>query len=112
VKLLKCLSVFVSEDEIIQPRTILVAESCNTNVSLMFIYTAVIICSVVMWRKGSVCILGGFVCIDKLRPKMSPVGTSTTGSIVLRGQVQYLRINVYMYVCLSRIHKVFEVRCF
>jgi len=28
---------FVSEDKIIQPRTILVAESCNTDVTLMFI---------------------------------------------------------------------------
>ena len=95
---------FVSEDEVIQPRAILVVESRNTDVSLLFIYAVVIICCVVIWRKGSVCILGRFICIGKLRSKMSPVDTSTTGSVVLLRQVQYLRI--------LRMYQVFEFLTF
>ena len=88
---------FVSEDEIIQPRTILAVESRNTDVSSMFINAVAIMCCVVIWSKGSVCILARFICIGKLRPNMSPVGTSTTGSVVLLRQV--LRM--------SRIYQVF-----
>ena len=45
-------------------------------------------------EKNSLGILGRFVFIDELGPKTSPVGSSTTGSIILLCQVQYLRINV------------------
>lgn len=50
-------------------------------------------------EKSRLGILGKFVFIDERRPKKSPVGGSTTGSIILLCQAQYLRTNV----CLSRI---------